>query len=342
MKEIQYLKKGDSISFVAPSFGCTTEPYKTRLKVAIKNLQTEGFKIEEGKNIYLAKDKLRSNTPRLCAKEFNEAYLNSSSKAIISVGGGETMCEILPYINFKRIKKAPFKFFMGFSDNTNLTFALATIADTPTVYGPCASAFAFKPFKYSTLDALYLLEGKKKSFNGYPCWDRYPTKDENDPLKESNFSEKKTLRLFPNKDIEIEGRLLGGNLDCLVNLCGTKFDCVKDYLEKYKNDGFIWFLEACDLNPVAIERALFQLKEAGWFKYAKGFILGRPLCYRKNFLGLTHYGAIKRSLGSLHLPLIMDADLGHFDPSMPIVTGVVAKVKADRENNFSISYQIFN
>jgi muramoyltetrapeptide carboxypeptidase LdcA involved in peptidoglycan recycling len=34
----------------------------------------------------------------------------------------------------------------------------------------------------------------------------------------------------------------------------------------------------------------------------------------------------------------MDADLGHFDPSMPIVTGVVAKVKADRENNFSISY----
>ena len=55
-----------------------------------------------------------------------DAY-ESDSSAIISVGGGEIMCEILPYIDFDKIAKLPHKFFMGFSDNTNLTYTLATI-----------------------------------------------------------------------------------------------------------------------------------------------------------------------------------------------------------------------
>ena len=43
MKEINYLKEKGKISLVAPSLGCTTEPYKTRLEVAISNLKKMGF-----------------------------------------------------------------------------------------------------------------------------------------------------------------------------------------------------------------------------------------------------------------------------------------------------------
>lgn len=338
MKDIVYLHKGDSIELVAPSFGCVTEPYKTRLEVAIHNLKKEGFKIIEGPNIHLAKDKIRSNSPKECAREFNEAYLHSPAKAIISVGGGEIMDEILPYVNFKAIKKAPFKFFMGFSDNTNLSLTLTTMADTPTVYGPCAPSFAFKPFEYSTKDSLELLLGKKKRFEGYPLWERYPSPDNSDPLAPSLFNEPKTLRLSPKGPIQMEGRLIGGCLDCIVNLCGTRFDHVREFLETYKNDGFIWFLEACDLSPVSIERALFQLREAGYFKYCKGFIFGRPLCYRQRVFGINHINAYKRSLGELHLPMIMDADLGHYNPSMPIICGAKATVTADLDNSFVIEY----
>ena len=127
MKEINYLKKGDKISLVAPSFGCTFEPYLTRLQIAIQNFKDDGFVIEEGENIYLANHPVRSNTARKCAKEFMKAY-EGDSKAIISVGGGEIMCEILPYIDFKKISKLPHKFFMGFSDNTNLTYTSAMVA----------------------------------------------------------------------------------------------------------------------------------------------------------------------------------------------------------------------
>ena len=338
MKDINYLEPKGKISLVAPSFGCTTEPYKTRLEIAIKNLEKDGFTVLEGQNIYLAKAKARSNSPKECAKEFNRAYLDDDSSAIISVGGGELMDEILPFIDFENIKKAPHKFFMGFSDNTNLTFTLTTICEAPAIYGPCATSFAYKPYIYSARDSLDLLMGKKTKVEGYPVWERYPSQDDEDPLAVSNFTEKKELKIFPNNNVKIKGRLIGGCLDCLVNLCGTRFDNVRDYIEKYKDDGFIWFLEACDLSPISIQRALFQLGQAGWFKYVRGFIFGRPLCYKKRVFGINHYNAIKAETKSYKVPVIMDADLGHFNPSMPIVTGVIATVEADSDNNFIIQY----
>ena len=335
MKKINYLKENETISLIAPSFGCTFEPYFTRLKVAINNLEEDGFVISKGDNIFLANHKIRSNTARRCAKEFMYAY-ESESSAIISVGGGEIMCEILPYIDFDKIAKLPHKFFMGFSDNTNLTYTLATISEVPTIYGPCAPAFAFKPYELNAKDSLDLLMGKVNKTKGYPFWERNKVKSE-DPLLDHVYDEIKTLRLYPNKEVNVEGRLLGGCLDCLITLCGTKFDKTSEYLEKYQEDGFIWFLEACDLSPVGIQRALFQLRQAGWFKYCKGFIMGRPLCYRKRMFGITHYTAIKEALKGINVPLIMDADLGHFAPSMPIITGVKAKVFA-KDNQFEIEY----
>ncbi|MFA6755545.1 MAG: S66 peptidase family protein [Bacilli bacterium] len=338
MKKVIYLKKGGKISLVAPSFGCTTEPYKTRLNVAIDNFKKMGFTVDEGSNIYLAKNATRSNSPKKCAEEFMDAY-RSDSNVIFSVGGGETMCEILPYINFEEIKNLPFKFFVGFSDNTNLTYTLATISEIPTIYGPCAGSFAFKPYKYDTLDTLKLLEGKSRATKGYPYWERYYNDEKNyDPLAESNISEPKKIRTYPtNINIDESGRILGGCLDCLQTLCGTRFDKTKEYLEKYKDDGFIWLLESCDLCSLDIERALFQLKEAGWFKYCKTIIYGRPFHYQEEVLGVDHYKAIKTILSTLKIPYAIDADFGHFDPSMPFITGALARVQI-KNNNIKIKY----
>lgn len=339
MKPINYLKENGTIALVAPSFGCAADPYKTRLETAIKNFEDDGFRLIQGENIVLSRHKVRSNSARKCAKEFMENYLNPEVDAVISVGGGELMCEILPYIDFDKILSAPHKFFMGFSDNTNLTYTLATISEVATIYGPCFPAYCLKPYRYHLADALNLLLGKTRETRGYPYWERYGKSSDN-PLEEKNYSEKKVLRIYPNRPVEVTGRLLGGCLDCLVTLCGTRFDRTAEYLEKYRDDGFIWFLEACDLSPVGIQRALFQLKQAKWFKYCRAFIIGRPLCYRQRVFGITHYRAIKEALGNLHLPIIMDADLGHFAPSMPIVTGALGKLKAF-DNEISIEYTDF-
>ena len=336
MKKNNFLKENGKISLVAPSFGCATEPYSTRLDVAIENLKNLGYEVDIGPNCYLSNWNTRSNKASLCAKEIMDAF-NSDSDCIISVGGGETMMEILPYINFEKIKRINHKFFVGFSDNTNLTYTLTILSDFMTIYGVCAPAFAFD-LKYDNKDTLDLLVGKIKSTKGYPVFKLNDPEDYDptlEPLREIDYDQKKILKYHPkNTDLNIEGRLLGGCLDCLVNLCGTRFDKTKEYLEKYKKDGFIWFLESCDLNSISIERALFQLRESGWFKYVKGFIFGRPLHYKEECFGEDHYDAIRNVINKLKVPYVVDADLGHLPPSMPIVTGAKAQVKTKNGNIF--------
>ena len=61
------------------------------------------------------------------------------------------------YVDFERIKVAEPKWYMGFSDNTNMTYLLATICDTASIYGPCASSFGMEPWHESIQDALDLL-----------------------------------------------------------------------------------------------------------------------------------------------------------------------------------------
>lgn len=135
----------------------------------------------------------------------------------------------------------------------------------------------------------------------------------------------------PSEKVTMEGRLLGGCMDCLVNLLGTRFDQVEKFLQAYKEDGFIWFLESCDLNVFGIRRAMWQMEQAGWFRYAKGFLIGRPLCHGQEMMGLDQYGAILPTAARHGVPVIMDVDLGHLPPMMPLVSGSYAKILT--ENN---------
>ncbi len=68
-------------------------------------------------------------------------YVKSDNDCLISCGGGELMCEILPYMDFDRLAKADPKWYMGYSDNTNMTYLLATLADTASIYGPLRRRF---------------------------------------------------------------------------------------------------------------------------------------------------------------------------------------------------------
>ncbi len=334
IKEPKLLKNNDKISLVAPSFGCTIEPYKTELDIAITNLKSEGYQLLLGENIYKNEGVLSSNTPKKRAKEFMDAY-KSDSSLILSVGGGELMNEILPFIDFKKIKELPPKWFMGFSDNTNLTFTLTTLANIVTIYGPCAPSFAYFPFKYETKDALKMLKGEKH-FKGYKKWQLNSLKDETNPLAKLNLTEKKIIKPYKYKEAK-EGMLLGGCIDCLVNICGSKYDNVKAFIKENKKDGFIWYLESCDLNPISFRRALFLLKEAGWFKYVKMFLIGRAFHYNEVIMGESFIKGAKDILKSFNVPILFDIDLSHLPPSLPFKNGAKAKVSYIN-NNIDIFY----
>ena len=95
-----------------------------------------------------------------------------------------------------------------------------------------------------------VLTGKKLTVKGYDKYEKEGLKDEENPLVPYNVTEPCIRKKVPAQDIQMEGRLIGGCLDVLTLFTGTKYDRVKEFAEAYKEDGIIWFLEACDLNTM--------------------------------------------------------------------------------------------
>ena len=318
------------IYFVAPSFGVTISPYKERFKKALKNLKELGYEYIIGDNVYKNKGIASSNTPESRAKEIMDAY-NSDCDIIWSVGGGEVMVQILDKIDFNQIKNKN-KLFIGFSDNTNLTYTITTLTDNISIYG--ANAPSLSLLTYDALDTLKMVEGEK-IFKGYKKW-QYEDLDES-PIHDYVFDMKTKMKVY-NYEKPIEGILIGGCLDCLVGLCGTKFDNTVNYVNKHKNDGIIMYMEACDFNSIQLLRALTTLKYAGWFDNVDAFLVGRSNNYFDKSFNLSMTDAYLNVLLPFNKPIILDMDLGHRSPSIPIKNGAKAKVTYNR-NSIKFEYE---
>lgn len=370
MRYPEFLQQNGTIAFVAPSFGCATEPYKSGFLRAQEKWSAQGFHLELGPNCYVEQGVGISNAPDQCGAELTEYYCRETNDCIISCGGGELMCEILDYVDFDKIRKAAPKWYMGYSDNTNMTFLLTTLCDTASVYGPCASSYGMEPLHQSLEDAMLLLQGRKLTMQGYDMWEKESVKDEEQPYAPYNLTETTVIKYilpdgrtnieslsavtgssgaktagagYPQQNgaaanggtageafIDFSGRLLGGCVDCMVNLLGTKYDNVKAFTEKYKEDGILWFLEACDLNLMGIRRAMWQMEHAGWFKHCSGFLIGRPLNgMGVEEFGIDHYQAAYEMLRKYNVPVVMDVDIGHLSPMMPLISGAMARVVSD-------------
>ena len=342
MKYPDYLQDGGIIGLVAPSFGCAFEPYKSCLDAAHTRFEGMGYRLVEGPNCRKSDGIGISSTPENCGKELTDFYCSSDNDMLIACGGGELMCETLDYVDFEKIKAAKPKWYMGYSDNTNFTFLLNTICDTAAIYGPSIGAFGMEELEPALEDTISIFTGKKKEVSGYDKFEVESLKDEEHPFVGYNLTEKKELRLFMgeaevNRVPEFEGIITGGCLDCLANLVGTKYDEVSAFNDKYKEQGIIWFIEACDLNVMSIRRALWNLDRAGWFVNAKGFVIGRPAAaWKQEMMGLDQYNAVTGILGKYNVPIVMDADVGHLAPAMPIVSGGLASVTTGE--NITIKY----
>ena len=337
MRYPEFLRENGTIGFVAPSFGCAIEPYHTAFEHALEKFEGLGYQLELGPNCFLDEGIGISNTPKACGEELNQYYCSDHSDILISCGGGELMCEVVSYMDFDRMKLAQPKWYMGYSDNTNFTFLSATICDTAAIYGPCAATFGMEPWHESLEDAFELLKGQRTHFHNYTMWEKESLKDEEHPFVPYHLTETTRIRNFPEGKIEMEGRLIGGCMDCLVTLLGTEFDHVKEFTKRYQEDGFIWFLEACELNVMSIRRAIWQMKHAGWFEHVKGFLIGRPLCFGEEMFGIDQYRAVLDLLEDLDVPIIMDMDIGHLAPMMPMVCGATTHVISEN-NNVAIEY----
>lgn len=318
------IKQGDTIGITAPSDGITETLEINRLDNAIRNFKLIGYNIKETTNVRMSHIG-RSSSAKQRAIQFENLLQDESVSFIITATGGDFLLEMLSQIDVEVIKNNP-KWIQGYSDPTSLLFYITTKLDIATIYANNFKTFGMEKWHKSLEDNLKILNGnniEQKSF------DKYEQKELEKVIGNEGYNLDSDVYwkiISKENSIDITGRLIGGCLDCLSDcIFGTKFDNTVNFIEKYKADGIIWYFDNCELTSEQLVRAMWKFKNAGWFKYAKCIVFGRPL-FEKSCYNVSYEQAIQTSLKELNIPIIINADVGHVSPRMTFINGGIAQL----------------
>lgn len=321
MKYPAFIQKGDTIAITAPSMGFYKEEQLREYDQAIRNLEKMGFTVIETENVRMD-EAGRSSSAIERAKQFEQVWENEKVVAIICAKGGDFACEMLDYLDFEKLKNTKPKWLQGFSDITNLGFVFTTHLDIATIYGENIRDYGMYELFENLTNSIRMMQGEEvvqKSFEQYE-------QEEREIFQSYHLTEKVEWRnLKSEQEIHFSGRAIGGCLDVIVELIGTKYDKVREYIQKYRKDGIVWFFDVYEMSTPQVFRHLWQLKNAGYFEHCNGIIFGRPCIIREDY-ELSFAKAVEDAIGNLNIPIILEADIGHVPPQMPIVNGAILEV----------------
>lgn len=326
------LKDNDTIGIIAPSNGIIKERKIKALNVAKEHLINNGFIIDESKDIRKSVYGV-SNTAKDRAEDFMKYIKNKDIDCIITATGGDFLIEILEYINFNDILKN-IKWIQGHSDTTNLLYILTTALDIATIYSCNVTGFGYESLHESQLNNIKILKGDMISQNSYDYYEPLNQK-ETERLK---LSVKTSWKIIGKEKSKLNGRIIGGCLDCLLDIVGTKFDYTNKFIDKYSNNKIIWYFDVSDLTNEDILRGIWQLRNAGWFKNTIAVMFGR-LKHEVSYTGITLSEAISRALKNDEICVITDVDLGHTNPKFTIINGAITNININ-DGKGEISFEL--
>jgi len=324
MKYPKLLLKGDVIGICAPSSGAPGEMLTKRLDNAICNIKALGYDVIETVSVR-STSKCVSADSKTRAAEFMSLYENPEVAAILPPWGGEFLMDMLPVLDFDLLAALPPKWICGYSDMTTLTFALMINSYIASVHGSNLMNMGFVHNHDADIRAFEVMSNRETTQKSWDTWGGFT--DWNDNSKEAYCLDKPSLwkSLRGEAHVSFTGMIMGGCMDTLCKLIGTRFVPVEAFLNKYKQYGFIWTLESCEMAAPDIYRTFWQFCESGWFKYCNGIIIGRPDGYKDKF-DFTMVDALNQGLGGLNVPVLYDADIGHIPPQIQIVNGAIGRV----------------
>ena len=319
------LNIGDTIGICAPSSGAPGDILSARLDNAICNIKALGYNVIETASVR-NDTKCVSADSRTRAIEFMELYDNPDITAILPPWGGEFLMDMLPYLDFNKLNTLPPKWVCGYSDMSTLTFTLTINSDIASIHGSNLMNMGFTRIHDADLRVFDVMSSNETTQHSWDSWGGFTNWE--DLTVDAYKLDKPSLwkSLHGETHVHFNGMMIGGCMDTLCKLLGTRFAPVNEFLGKYKRYGFIWTLESCEMAAPDIYRTFWQMRENGWFRYCTGIIIGRPDGY-KDKRDFTLVDALMQGLGSLDFPVLYDADIGHVPPQIQIVNGAIGKVE---------------
>lgn len=324
------LNIGDKVAIVSLSSGSAGEPeIRWRYEQGKERLRTVfGLEPIEMPHTLHGNDYIYNN-PQARAADLMQAFADTEIKAVISTIGGEDSIRMLPYIDYDVIKSNP-KIFMGYSDTT-ITHYICLKAGLSSFYG----AAVLTDFAENISMTDYTVEWINRILFSAEVIGNIPTS----PTWSSQYlrwiiENKNTARDFiPNRGYEliqgsgkVAGRLIGGCIEVMEFIKGTE---LFPSLDAFNNA--IMFLETSEEkpNPSYIRYWLRNYGAMGVFERINGMIFAKPM--DETFYNEYKVEIIKilREYGREDMPVLYNANFGHFEPKMCVPYGALAEFDCD-------------
>ncbi|MFF5503831.1 LD-carboxypeptidase [Streptomyces roseolus] len=285
------LRPGDRIAVVAPSGPVPEE----RLRAGLDLLRGWDLEPVVAPHVLDAHPALGhlAGTDETRARDLTEAYTDPSVAAVVCARGGYGAQRMVDLVDWRAIRAAGPKPFIGYSDVTALHEAFAVRAGFATLHGPMIATAAFlgEPRTRESLRAtLFAPETVRVPATGTP--------------------------LVPGR---AAGVTLGGCASLLAADLGTPH-------ARPSARGGLLLLEDVGEEPYRLDRILTQLLRSGWLDGVAGIALG-------SWEECGPYEEVRAlladRLGGLGVPVVEGLGFGH-DPAAPTVPlGVPAVLDAD-------------
>ncbi|NQX06097.1 LD-carboxypeptidase [Rathayibacter sp. VKM Ac-2856] len=322
------LPAGGRIDVPAPSMG-VPEHLHERLHAGVRQLAALGFDVHVRPHARIGGLVPASAAERVA--DLHDAF--RTGDAVLPPWGGELAVELLDTIDWQALADAR-SWFVGWSDVSTLLLPLTTLTGLATMHGANLMDEPWElPVEFTRwTDVAALAPGSAFTQRAAPHrrsrpWGAWP----DEPLDRDRAYEAPTRwrPLHAVTDVSIRGRLIGGCLETVSLLAGTPYGDVPGFAERHAPEGTIVYLEAAEADAATVLRMLTSLRLAGWFDDANGVLIGRT--EGSAVPGLSQDDAVRRALGDLDVPVILDVDTGHQPPQMPLVNGALADVVLSTE-----------
>ncbi|MFJ5714520.1 S66 peptidase family protein [Neobacillus sp. NPDC093127] len=320
-----HLKNGATIGVTAPSSGVATELHEL-VKLACSRLEQKGFQVLCGDTVW-SHYKAKSAPAVKRAAEFNGLMADSDTDIIIPPWGGELLMEVLEHIDYENIKN---KWVLGYSDISGLLLAITLKTGIATAHGTNLIDLRGEFSDETTAMWESVLSTETGESVLQHSSDQYQKEwNHADPSPcVFHLTEKTQWKTVSNRNVKMQGRLLGGCIDIIRHLIGTPFGDVQSFRNQHINgEPVIWYLENCEMNTADLRRSLVQMKLAGWFDHCSGLMFGRSPA-NTPVDNYTVEDVYQDLVDELDIPIIYDIDCGHVPPQITFINGAYAEVEA--------------
>lgn len=319
------LKIGDTIGFFSASSPITaTAP--NRFNRGKQFLQEKGFQLKEG-CLTGQSDGYRSGSIAERAEELNALIRDPQVRCVMSTIGGYNSNSLLPWLDYDALKADP-KIIIGYSDTTALLTGIYAKTGLITFYGPAlvASFGEFPP----------LVEETYQSFIDVLTWPQNQPYDYRLPKQWTderlNWDEKQPVRaktLYANRcrfigSGQIEGRVIGGNLNTLSGIWGS------DWMPEI-GQGDILFIEDSLKDIATVERSFSMLKLSGVFDRVSAILLGKHELFDDGRTGREPYDVLREVLAGQPMPIVDGFDSCHTHPMLTLPLGATVNIDFEQQ-----------